>query len=118
MKWCNNCQIECEDSMEVCSKCGASLSDVYISDHDFDDMVSGDFELLTHIRDNVEANVLISYLNGNGIETYVHYEGNGPYKTLLIEEGMENTSIFVLSDQLDLAKELLEQFVFEHESLE
>lgn len=116
MKWCNNCNIECEDTMEVCSKCGASLSDVYISDHDFDDAVDGDFELLTHILDNVEANVFISYLDANGIETYVHYEGEGPYKTLLIEPGTDGTSIFVLSDQLEVAKTLMEQFEFVHES--
>lgn len=115
MKWCNVCEIECEDTMEACPKCGASLSDVYISDHDFDDVVDGDFELLTHIKDNVEANVLISYLNSSGVETYVHYEENGPYKTLLLEPGMEDTSIFVLSDQLELAKELLDQFEFVHE---
>ncbi len=116
MKWCNNCEIECEDTMEACPKCGASLSDVDVSAHDFDDMVSGDFEVLTHIFDNVEADVFTAYLNSNGIETYVHYEGNGPYKTLLIEPGTDGTSIFVSSDQLEDAKALMEQFVYTHES--
>lgn len=116
MKWCNNCEIECEDTVETCPKCGASLSDVAVSAHDFDDMVSGEFEVLTHISDNVEADLFTAYLNSNGIETYVHYEGNGPYKTLLIEPGTEGTSIFVSSDQLEEAKSLMEQYEYTHES--
>ncbi len=116
MKWCNQCEIECEDTMEVCQECGASLSDVDVSEHDFDDMVSGDFEVLTHIFDNVEVDVITAYLNANGIKTYVHYESNGPYKTLLLEPGTEGTAIFVLSDQLEDAKVLMEQFDYKHES--
>ena len=117
MKWCNKCEIECEDTMETCSKCGASLSDVDVSEHEFDDMVSGDYEVLTHIYDNVEADVFAAYLDSNGIKTYVHYEGHGPYKTLLIEPGTDGTSIFVSSDQLEDAKILMEQFEYKHESL-
>ncbi len=84
MKWCNNCEIEIKDTMETCPKCDASLSDVDVSSHDFDDMVNGDYELLTHISDNVEADLFTAYLNSNKIKTYVHYEANGPYKTLLL----------------------------------
>lgn len=116
MKWCNNCEIECEDSVVACPECGASLSDVEISEHDFDDMVSGDFDILTHISDNVEADVFTAYLNANGIETYVHYEGNGPYKTLLLEPGTEATAIFVASKQLEDAKVLMDAFEYVHES--
>jgi hypothetical protein len=80
-------------------------------------MVSGDYEVLTHIYDNVEADVFAAYLESNGIKTYVHYEGHGPYKTLLIEPGTDGTSIFVSSDQLEDAKSLMEQFEYKHESL-
>jgi len=116
MKWCNKCEIECSDSTETCPKCGASLSDVDVSEHDFDDMVRGNFEVLTHIYDNVEANLFTAYLNSNGIETYVHYELNGPYKTLLIEPGTEGTIILVSSNQLEDAKVLMEQYEYISES--
>ena len=116
MKWCNSCEIECEDTFDACPTCGESLSDVLKTEHDFDDMVSGDYETLTHIRDNVEANVFISYLNSNGIETYVHYENEGPYKALLTEPGTEGTLILVSSNQLEDAKVLMEAFEYDHES--
>jgi len=116
MKWCNKCELEWEDTVELCEKCGASLSDVYISDHDFDDMVKGDYELLTHIYDNVEADVFVSYLNASAIKTYVHYENMGPYKTLLMEPGGEGSSIFVSKDQLEEAKALMDKFEYVHEA--
>lgn len=118
MKWCNICEIECEDTAPTCPKCGASLSDVDVSKRGFDDMVSGDYQVLTHIFDNVEANVFTAYLNSNGIETYVHYEGNGPYKSLLIEPSTDGTSIFVLSNQFEDAKVLMDQFEYVHETLD
>jgi len=115
MKYCNTCQKEFDDKVTTCPECGASFSDVLKSDHDFDDMVAGDFEMLTHIRDNVEADVFASYLEANGVKTYVHYEGNGPYKTLLLEPGLEGTAIFVVSDKLEEAKTLMDQFEYVHE---
>jgi len=116
MKWCNVCEIECEDNAETCPKCGKSLSDVLKSEHDFDDMVNGDYDILAHIDDNVEVDVLVSYLNSNGIETYVHYEKNGPYKTLLLEPGADKTIVLVASNQLEDAKVLYEQFEYKHET--
>lgn len=46
----------------------------------------------------------------------MHYEGNGPYKSLLIEPSTDGTSIFVLSSQLEDAKALMDQFEYVHES--
>lgn len=116
MKWCNNCETECEESNETCLKCGASLSDVYVSENELDDVASEEFEILTYISDNVEADVFTAYLNSNGIKTYVHYKGNGPYKTLLLEPGSERTSIFVLNEQMEDAKILMGQFEYVHEA--
>ncbi len=116
MKWCNNCEIECEDTIETCQKCGASLSDIDVTSNDFDDMVTGDYEVLTCISDNLEADLFTAYLNSNGIETYVHYEGNGPYKALLLEPGIEGTSIFVSSPQLEEAKALMHEYKYMNES--
>lgn len=117
MKWCNSCEMDVEVINETCSKCGTSLSDVDLSTNDFDDMVSGDFDVLAQILDNVEANVFVAYLNSNGIKTYVHYEGDGPYKTLLKEPGNGGTLVLVASDQLDEAKTLMGEFEYVHESL-
>lgn len=117
MKWCNNCEIECDDQAKVCPNCGESLLDVDNDSEEWDEVPKGEFELLTHIFDNVEADVFLSYLQANGIEVYVHYESSGPYKTLLIEPETEGTAIFVAKDQLEDAKILMDQFEYVHEPL-
>ncbi len=112
MKWCNICEIECGDEMTSCPKCQSSLTDVDPSIKANDQMVKGDFEYLTHIKDNVEADVFAAFLKGNGIRTYVHYQGNGPYKGMLLEVGSEDTTIFVDSMQLEEAQVLMASFEY------
>lgn len=117
MKWCHNCNIEVEDHIDICPKCKEHIvtaDEVVVKKHE---IPHGDYEMLTHIFDNVEADVFLSYLESNGIKTYVHFENRGPYKNLLIEPGTEDgTEIFVIKEQLEEAQALMKEFNYEHET--
>lgn len=68
------------------------------------------YELLTELGSRMQADLLESYLEANGIDTELFQEAVGRSIYPVTVDGLGRVQVFVPKDKLEEAKKLLENF--------
>lgn len=68
------------------------------------------YELLTELSSRMQADLLESYLEANGIDTELFQESVGHSIYPVTVDGLGRVQVFVPKDKLKKAKKLLENF--------
>lgn len=119
MSWCPNCKTEYREGFKICSDCGAALLDEITheqaQEQSSNESISTVF--LIEAGDSVEANILTAVLKNEGIRTMCKINDAGGYLNLYmgnIGTTVSGVEIYVSSEDIERAKELLEAYFSEN----
>lgn len=112
MLWCEFCECEYEDYVEICVDCGQTL--VQKENIPQEEAVYEDYQLLTTCNNNDEVKLLVSFLESYNIKTAIQYEGSGSYLNILHGFNYQGANILVPSKEINGAKEVLVEFKYSH----
>lgn len=110
MKICHVCKYECEDSAELCPKCGADLTAVEEDNEPIDEKVIERPVLLATLDDIVSAEILRDILNENGIPNSGS-EADGAAMKVVFGGGFVAEEIYVDSCDFEAAEALYKEFL-------
>lgn len=115
MKWCNNCQTEYEDYVEVCADCQADLQERQEVVETFQVVEP---VLLRSCNDNQEADLLLSQLESEGIMGMKKYQGSSSYLNIYAGVSYQGCDVYVSEEVIDRAKEISQGFSYDHQVLD
>lgn len=69
------------------------------------------WEVLTEVQGRLEAEFIKSYLESQGIEVELFQESIGHHIYPVMVDGLGRVQIFVSKDQIQEAKQILEQYI-------
>jgi hypothetical protein len=107
MAWCPVCKTEYREGFEVCSDCNSKLvKELEVADKNTD--YDHEAYLIT-VNDEIEADVLESLLNSNGIPVLRKYREAGGYLSIYMGNSTSGIDIYVPSKLHSIAKELIDK---------
>ncbi len=109
MPWCPKCKIEYREGYDYCADCGCALvkkQPLAPVDTEYTPEGDGDWEHLIFIYNETEADIVIGLLGTADIPTIKMYKGAGVLHKVYAGRAT-GVDLFVPSDKLDHAKELL-----------
>lgn len=117
MAYCNRCREEYEDYVKDCPVCGEEIEKELLSEREYVDRYKivtdmpdyNDLVSLVEVADNSESEIVISYLDSNGIDAYKHYEGAGSYLHIIHGFNYGGVHIMVSKEQYERAVDVIEQ---------
>ena len=69
------------------------------------------WQVLTETNGRMEADILRSYLEAEGIQVELFQEAVGHHIYPVTIDGLGRVQLFVSNDQLDMAKEILAEYI-------
>lgn len=110
MKICHVCENECEDSAELCPRCGADLTAKDNSSETNEERIIERPVLLATLDDIVSAEILRDILNENGIPNSSS-ESEGATMKVVFGGGFVAEEIYVDSCDFEVAEALYNEFL-------
>lgn len=111
MAWCPICRAEYREGFYVCSTCNCQLEQTLVEEGKDEQPVEiseDNQEYLLNVRDEIEASLIESVLNGSGIAMVKKYCDAGGYVNIYMGTSVTGIDIYVSSKNYDIAKELIE----------
>ena len=105
MNICPKCKTFLDPNVSVCPECGEDLSDYELEEVDV-----GQPEVIYQARNLAEAQSIVEYFKDNGVPATV-MENQSEFSSLIAFKPMSATDVFVGSNSLDKAQELLEEYL-------
>lgn len=107
MMYCPICKSEYREGFEFCSTCNCSLvEELHVEQ--VKELISKHMVFLINVRDACEADMLESLMNSNNIEVTRKYREAGSYLNVYMGNTVLGVDIYVLENDYEAAKELLE----------
>lgn len=108
MPWCPNCKSEYREGFDKCNDCGEKLVDEIKEDNEIKERIDDKVALLMNVRDHREADIIESLLKEEGILLFQRHKAIGDYMKVYMGSSKFGLDLFVLSKDLDRAKEIVE----------
>ena len=108
MQWCPSCSTEFVNKKKTCTDCGTKLvnEEPEVEEPEFTFLET---EFIASASSEIEANMLISFLESNGINTMRKYREAGGYLTVFMGDTSFGVDIYADKEKAVIAKELIEQ---------
>ncbi|WP_088034631.1 putative signal transducing protein [Evansella clarkii] len=107
MRWCPNCGAEFINKRETCTDCNVMLTEEEPAEENDPHMEYLETEFLVTASREIEANMLTSFLESNGIKTMRKYREAGGYLTVYMGDTSYGIDIYADKNRLEEAKELI-----------
>ena len=117
MPWCPSCKTEYIEGITKCADCDSKLVQVLEPEILKDSLKEWDNQnrevFLVSTSGTMEYNIIKSLLESEGIHTLRKMAGTGQYINVIFGSTFTGIDIYVLSNEFDKAKEILEATVIE-----
>lgn len=113
--WCNRCESEYEDHVKICAECGEELTEVLLKEETTEIEPVNDkkdyqeFVKLINCKDKYEADIIMSLLEANNIQSMISYESSGSYLNITYGFNYQGVDVSVPTHQLDEAMEIMKE---------
>jgi hypothetical protein len=107
MPWCPNCRTEYIEGFNTCSDCNCELVDI-LEPIIKEEIIYDKEAFLITVNNGIEADLIESILNANNIPVLKKFKGAGAYLKLYMGMAIFGVDIYVPSNLLDEAKNLIE----------
>ena len=111
MAWCPICRAEYREGFNVCSTCKCQLEETLVEEEEEAEQVvdisEDNLEYILNVRDEIEASLIESILNGNGIAVVKKYCDAGGYVNIYMGTSATGMDIYVSRKNYEIAKEII-----------
>lgn len=103
MHWCPSCKNEYREEYSSCLECGTNL----IENLDKEPVEYDKEVFLINLKDSIEADIVESLLNSNGIPTLKKHRESGGYMSIYMGNSIFGVDIFVPSKLYEQAEQII-----------